>query len=98
MNIHAGDYVMLKSVDEVKSLYKKWKTTFKLKNASGKVEIYVDIGDRYFSQVMLDAMDACDVYRVAWSDDNRVCVFIGKDAYVFDKKCVKDVYRLVRVE
>lgn len=98
MNIHAGDYVMLKSVDEVKSLYKKWKTIFKLKNESEKVEIYVDTGDRYFLQVMLVAMNAVNVYRVAWSDNNRVCIFIGKDTYVFDKKCVKDVYRLVRVK
>lgn len=98
MSIYAGDYVMLKPIDEVKNLYKKWKTTFKLKNASGEVEICVDTGDRYFSHVMLNAMDACDVYRVAWSDDNRVCVFIGKDAYVFDKKCIKSVYKLVQVD
>lgn len=98
MNIYAGNYVMLKPVDEVKSLYKKWKTIFTSKNALGKVEVFVDTGDRYFSRVMLNAMDTCDVYRVAWSDDNRVCVFIDKDAYVFDKKCVKNVYRLVQVD
>ena len=97
MNIYAGNYVMLKPVDEVKSLYKKWKTIFTSKNALGKVEVFVDTGDRYFSHVMLNAMDACDVYRVAWSDDNRVCVFIGKDAYAFDKKCIKDIYRLVKI-
>lgn len=31
MNIHAGDYVMLKSVDEVKHLYKEWKPFLHLK-------------------------------------------------------------------
>lgn len=98
MNIHAGDYVMLKSVDEVKHLYSEWKTIFTSQNVLRKVEVFVDTGDRYFSRVMLNAMDAVNVYRVAWSGDDEVCVFVGKDAYVFDKKCVKNVYRLVQVD
>ena len=38
MNIHAGDYVMLKSVDEVKHLYKEWKPFFTPKNALGRLK------------------------------------------------------------
>ena len=98
MNIHAGDYVMLKSLDEVKHLYKECKSFFTSKNALGKVELYVDTGDKYFSRAMLNAMDATNVYRVAWSSIDRVCIFINDDAYVFDKKCIKDVYKLVQVD
>ena len=54
MNICAGNYVMLKPVDEVKSLYKKWKTIFTSKNSLGKVEVFVDTGDRYFSRVTVE--------------------------------------------
>lgn len=91
MDINAGDYVMLKSVDEVKYLYDSWKVV------STSKEVFVDTGDRYFSSTMLKAMDASNVYRVAWSDNDKVCVFIDNDAYAFDEKCIKDVYRLVKV-
>lgn len=47
--------------------------------------------------VMLNAMNAVNVYRVAWSDNDKVGVFINDDAYAFDKKCIKSVYKLVRV-
>lgn len=98
MNIHAGDYVMLKSVDEVKLLYKEWNPFFTPKNALGRVEAFVDTGDKYFSRTMLNAMDAVNVYRVSWVDNDKVCVFINDGAYLFDKKCIKSVYRLVQVE
>ena len=98
MNIHAGDYVMLKSVDEVKLLCKEWNPFFTPKNALGRVEGFVDTGDKYFSRTMLNAMDAVNVYRVSWVDNDKVCVFINDDAYLFDKKCIKSVYRLVQVE
>ena len=98
MNIHAGDYVMLKSVDEVKHLYKEWKMIFTSQNALGNVEVFVDTGDKYLSCTMLNAMDAVNVYRVAWSDNDKVCIFINDDAYAFDKKCIKSVYRLVQVD
>lgn len=92
MTIHAGDYVMLKSVDEVKHFYKEWKSVFTSK------EVFIDTGDRYLSRTMLNAMDAVNVYRVAWVDNDKVCVFINDDAYAFDKKCIKSVYKLVQVE
>ena len=47
--------------------------------------------------VMLNAMNAVNVYRVAWSDNDKVGVFINDDACAFDKKCIKSVYKLVRV-
>lgn len=90
MNINAGDYVMLKSEDEIKHLYDSWKVFFTSK------EVFVDTGNRYFSSTMLKAMDASNVYRVAWSDNDKVCVFINNDAYAFDEKCIKNVYRLVQ--
>lgn len=98
MNIHAGNYVMLKSVDEVKHLYKEWKPFFTPKTALGKVEVFVDTGDKYLSRTMLNAMDAVNVYRVAWADNDKVCAFINDDAYAFDKKCIKSVYKLVQVD
>ena len=98
MNIHTGDYVMLKSLDEVKHLYKEWKPFFTSKNALGRVEAFVDTGDKYLSRVMLNAMDAANVYRVSWSDNDKVCIFINDGTYAFDKKCIKSVYKLVQVE
>ena len=98
MKIHAGDYVMLKSVDEVKHLYKEWKPFFMPKNALGKVEVFVDTGDKYLSRTMLKAMDAVNVYRVAWADNDRVCVYLDNGAYIFDKKCIKGVYKYVQVD
>ena len=92
MNINAGNYVMLKSVDEVKHLYKEWKSVFTSK------EVFIDTGDKYLSRVMLNAMDAVNVYRVAWVDNDKVCVFINDDAYSFDKMCIKSVYKLVQVD
>lgn len=91
MNIHAGDYVMLKSVDEVKHFYKEWKSVFTSK------ETFIDTGDRYFSHTMLNAMDASNVYRVAWLDNDKVFVFVDNNVYAFDEKCIKDVYRLTKV-
>lgn len=72
-------------------------TIFTPKNALGRVEVFVDTGDKYLSRTMLNAMNAVNVYRVAWSDNDKVSVFINDDAYAFDKKCIKSVYKLVRV-
>lgn len=48
--------------------------------------------------VMLNAMN--NVYRVAWSDDDKIGIFFNDDddAYAFDKKCIKSVYKLVQVD
>lgn len=73
-------------------------TIFTPKNALGKVEVFVDTGDKYLSRTMLNAMDAINVYRVAWSDNDKVCVFINDDAYAFDKKCIKNVYKPIQVD
>ena len=73
-------------------------TIFTPKNALGRVEVFVDTGDKYLSHTMLNAMDASNVYRVAWLDNDKVFVFINNNAFGFDKKCIKSVYKLVQVD
>ena len=90
--INAGDYVMLKPVAKVKNIYKAWKTI----NTSN--DVFIDTGDRFFSSAMLKAMDTPIPYRVAWVDNDRVCVYIDNGAYIFDEKCIKGVYKLVQVD
>lgn len=88
MNIHAGDYVMLKSVKKVKHLYKSWNV---VDNGC------VNADDDYFTAEMLSAMDTSNMYSVIAVGINYVLVNIKGKMWCFDKMCIKDVYRLVQV-
>ena len=88
MDIHAGDYVTLKSVEEVKSLYEFWEVT-----SSGSVATDTD----YFTESMIDAMDSSDMYEVVEVTPDDVWIDVEGTVFGFEKKCIKDVYRLTKV-
>lgn len=88
MDIHAGDYVMLKSVDEVKPLYKDWYVP-----SSGSVITDTD----YFTKSMMDAMESYDTYKVVEVTPDDVWIDVEGKMWCFDKMCIKDVYRLTKV-
>ena len=88
MNIHAGDYVTLKSVEVVKPLYEIWDVT-----SSGSVATDTD----YFTESMIDAMDSSDMYEVVEVTPDDVWIDVEGTVFGFEKKCIKDVYRLTKV-
>ena len=88
MDIRTGDYVTLKSVEEVKPLYKFWDAT-----SSGSVITDTDC----FSTNMLDAMGTSNKYKVLEANQDGIWVDIKGKMWGFDEMCIKDVYRLVKV-
>ena len=88
MDIRTGDYVTLKSVEEVKPLYKSWDVT-----SSGSVITNTDC----FSTNMLDAMMTSNKYKVLEANRYGIWVDIKGKMWGFDEMCIKDVYRLVKV-
>ena len=88
MDIRKGDYVTLKSVMEVKPLYKFWNVT-----SSGSVITNTE----YFSTNMLDAMMTSNKYKVLEADRYGIWVDIKGKRWGFDEKCIKDVYRLTKI-
>ena len=46
---------------------------------------------------MVDALGTSEMYRVGRVDGDDFVIIIDGDSYWFDKKCVKDVYKLVKV-
>ena len=91
MNIHAGDYITLKSLKNVMKLYDDCEL---IMFGCGKSLI---AGNTYFSQEMVDALGTSEVYKVERVDGGDFIIFISGNGYWFDKKCVKDVYKLVKV-
>ena len=89
MNIYEGDYVTLKSIEEVRPLYKFWD----MANA-GNVTTDTD----YFSTNMLDAMGTSNKYKVLEANQDGVWIDIEGKLWCFDEMCIKDVYRLVKVK
>lgn len=89
MDIRTGDYVTLKSVEEVKSFYKFWDMA-----DDGNVTTDTD----YFSTNMLDAMGTSNKYRVIETNQDGVWIDIKGKMWCFDEMCIKDVYRLTKVK
>lgn len=89
MDIRTGDYVTLKSVDEVKPLYKFWDMA-----DDGNVITNTD----YFTDEMLDAMGTSNKYKVIEANQDGVWIDIKGKMWCFDEKCIKDVYRLTKVK
>lgn len=89
MDIRTGDYVTLKSVEEVKPLYKFWDVT-----SSGSIITDTDC----FSTNMLDAMGTSNKYKVLEANQDGVWVDIKGKMWGFDEMCIKDIYRLVKVK
>lgn len=88
MNIHTGDYVTLKSVEEVKFFYKFWDVA---NNGC------VNAGTNYFTNEMLDVMGTSNMYKVVRVKPDYVLVDIEGTLWRFDKRCIKDIYRLTKV-
>ena len=91
MNIHKGDYITLKSLKDVMQLYDDCEL---IVNGCGK-SLIADI--TYFSSEMIDALGTSEVYKVERVDGGDFVIIIDGNSYWFDKKCVKDVYKLVKV-
>lgn len=88
MTIHAGNYVTLKSVDEVKPLYEIWNVA-----NDGNVITYTD----YFTKSMIDAMGSSDAYKVVEVTLDDVWIDVKGKMWRFNKMCIKDVYRLKKI-
>ena len=91
MKLNKGDYITLKSLKDVIKLYDYCEL---IVNGCGKSLI---VDNTYFSPEMVDALRTSEVYRVERVDGRDFVITIDGDGYWFDKKCVKDVYRLVKV-
>ena len=92
MNIHAGDYITLKSLKDVMKLYDDCEL---ITYDCGKTLI---ANNTYFSLDMVDALGTSEVYKVEHVEGDDFAIIINGDSYWFDKKCIKDVYRLVKVK
>lgn len=88
MDIRTGDYVTLKSVEEVKPLYEFWDVA-----SSGSVATDTD----YFTESMIDAMESSDMYEVVEVTPDDVWIDVEGTVFGFEKKCIKDIYRLTKV-
>ena len=88
MNIRTGDYVTLKSVEEVKPFYKFWDMV-----NNGTVITNTD----YFTDEMLDAMGTSNKYKVIEANPDGIWIDIKGKMWCFDEQCIKDIYRLIKV-
>lgn len=92
MKLNKGDYITLKSLKDVMKLYDDCELII---NGCGKSLI---AGNTYFSQEMVDAFGTSEVYRVERVDGSDFVIIIDGNSYWFDKRCIKDVYKLVKVK
>ena len=79
----------MKSFEEVKPFYK-----FCDMVNDGTVITSTD----YFTAEMLDAMGTSNKYRVIEANQDVVWIDIKGKMWSFDEKCIKDIYRLVKVK
>ena len=91
MKVNKGDYITLKSLKDVIKLYDDCELVV---NGCGKSLI---ADNTYFSPEMVDALRTSEVYRVGRVEGGDFVISIDGNSYWFDKKCVKDVYKLVKV-
>ena len=91
MKLNKGDYITLKSLKDVMQLYDDCELII---NGCGKSLI---ADNTYFSPEMIDALGTSEVYRVERVDGGDFVIIIDGNSYWFDKKCVKEVYKLVKV-
>ena len=92
MKLNKGDYITLKSLKDVMQLYDDCEI---IVNGCGKSLI---AGNTYFSPEMVDVLGTPEVYKVEQVDGDDFVIIINGDDYWFSKECVKDVYKLVKVE
>ena len=92
MKLNKGDYITLKSLKDVMKLYDDCEL---INNGCGKLLI---TDNTYFSPEMVDALGTSEVYRVERVDGGDFVIIIDGNSYWFDKKCIKDTYKLVKVK
>ena len=88
MDIRIGDYVTLKSIEELKHRYEFWNVT-----TSGSIITDTD----YFTKPMIDAMETSNKYTVVDVTPYGVWIDIEGAVFIFENKCIKDIYRLTKV-
>ena len=91
MKLNKGDYITLKSLKDVMQLYDDCEL---INNGCGKSLI---ANNTYFSPEMVEALGTSEVYRVERVDGGDFIIIINGNGYWFDKKCIKDVYKLTKV-
>ena len=91
MKLNKGDYITLKSLKDVMQLYDDCEL---IVNGCGKSLI---AGNTYFSPEMVNVLVKSEVYRVERVDGIDFVIIIDGNSYWFDKKCIKDIYRLVKI-
>ena len=95
MRINVGDYVTLKSFNEVKPFYNSIEIILNNDIIAGNH--CVD----YFTETMLTAMKSDNMYKVVdvevGVDYDRICIEINGAVFEFSDICIKDVYRLTKV-
>ena len=101
MKVNVGDYVTLKSIKEVKSLYKKFNV---VTESFGRIDCAFaedEVGKEvYYQHEMLDAMESPNMYKVVGIKEDsfllKLTLFVD-DEFWFDNKCIKDIYGLTKV-
>lgn len=91
MKLNKGDYVTLKSLKDVMKLYDDCEL---IMFGCGK-SLLADTA--YFSPEMVDVLGTPEVYKVEQVDGDDFIIIINENSYWFSKKCIKDVYELVKV-
>lgn len=91
MKLNKGDYVTLKSLKDVMKLYDDCEL---IMFGCGK-SLIADTA--YFSPEMVDVLGTPEVYKVEQVDGDDFIIIINENSYWFSKKCIKDVYELVKV-
>lgn len=91
MKLNKGDYITLKSLKNVMQLYDDCELII---NGCGKSLI---AENTYFSPEMVDALGTSEVYRVERVDGGDFVIIIDGSSYWFDEQCIKDIYRLTKV-
>ena len=102
MKVNVGDYVTLKSIKEVKPLYKKFDV---YADAFGRIDCAFaedESGkDTFYSHEMLNAMESPNMYKVIGIKEDsfllKLTLFID-DEFWFNNKCIKDAYMLTKTK
>ena len=96
MRINVGDYVTLKSIEEITPFYNNEELDV-YKTDYGKIEgAYLD--DDFYTYDMLSAMGSSNVYRVARASYDGFALVLGTSKQVtwFHNWCIQDMYKLQR--
>ena len=101
MKVNVGDYVTLKSIKEVKLLYKKFDI---VTDAFGGIDCVFaedEFGKGvYYQHEMLDAMESPNVYKVVRAKENSFLLtltLLVDTEFRSDNKCIKAVYTLTKI-